>query len=114
MMKMKEVKNKRKSGLTTILAVIAIGLFAYFNIDVFQDSDVDSTQVQTQSKDPVQNQGQEEVSATELIPVELVKTIDGDTIKIKYEGKEQNLRYLLVDTPETNDSTHKTTNANHP
>ena len=37
-----------------------------------------------------------------LIPVELVKTIDGDTIKIMYEGKEQNVRYLLIDTPETN------------
>lgn len=37
-----------------------------------------------------------------LIPVELVKIIDGDTIKIKYEGKEQNVRYLLIDTPETN------------
>ena len=31
-----------------------------------------------------------------------MKTIDGDTIKIKYEGKEQNVRYLLIDTPETN------------
>lgn len=35
-----------------------------------------------------------------LIPVELVRTIDGDTIKIMYEGKEQNVRYLLIDTPE--------------
>ena len=41
-------------------------------------------------------------SRSGLIPVELVKTIDGDTIKIKYEGKEQNVRYLLIDTPETN------------
>ena len=39
-----------------------------------------------------------------FIPVELVRTIDGDTIKIKYEGKEQNLRYLLIDTPELNHS----------
>ena len=43
-----------------------------------------------------------EPSRSDLIPVELVKTIDGDTIKIKYEGKEQNVRYLLIDTPETN------------
>ncbi len=35
-----------------------------------------------------------------LIPVDLVRTIDGDTIKIRYEGKEQNVRYLLIDTPE--------------
>jgi len=41
-------------------------------------------------------------SRSGLIPVELVKTIDGDTIKIIYEGKEQNVRYLLIDTPETN------------
>lgn len=40
--------------------------------------------------------------AKELIPVELVRTIDGDTIKIRYGGKEQNVRYLLIDTPETN------------
>jgi micrococcal nuclease len=37
-----------------------------------------------------------------LVPVELVRTIDGDTIKIRYQGKEQNVRYLLIDTPETN------------
>jgi len=36
-----------------------------------------------------------------LIPVELVRVVDGDTIKIKYEGQERNVRYLLVDTPET-------------
>ncbi|PIC87942.1 hypothetical protein CSV72_01990 [Sporosarcina sp. P20a] len=39
---------------------------------------------------------------TARIPVELVKVIDGDTIKIIYDGKEQNVRYLLIDTPETN------------
>ncbi len=43
-----------------------------------------------------------EPSRAGLIPVELVKIIDGDTIKINYEGKEQNVRYLLIDTPETN------------
>lgn len=39
---------------------------------------------------------------TAQIPVKLVKTIDGDTIKVLYNGKETNVRYLLVDTPETN------------
>lgn len=39
---------------------------------------------------------------TAKIPVELVKVIDGDTIKIIYQGAEQNVRYLLIDTPETN------------
>jgi len=36
-----------------------------------------------------------------LETVSLVKTIDGDTIKVKYKGKEKTVRYLLVDTPET-------------
>lgn len=37
-----------------------------------------------------------------LVPVKLVRIVDGDTIKIEYEGKERNVRYLLIDTPETN------------
>ncbi|HSP22762.1 MAG TPA: thermonuclease family protein [Planococcus sp. (in: firmicutes)] len=38
----------------------------------------------------------------EQIGVEVTSVIDGDTIKIMYEGKEETVRYLLVDTPETN------------
>ncbi|WP_305880086.1 thermonuclease family protein [Sporosarcina sp. Marseille-Q4943] len=39
---------------------------------------------------------------TAQVPVKLVKTIDGDTIKVLYNGQEINVRYLLIDTPETN------------
>lgn len=39
---------------------------------------------------------------TAQVPVKLVKTIDGDTIKVLYNGEERNVRYLLIDTPETN------------
>lgn len=46
--------------------------------------------------------GIETSGTTEQIPVELVKVIDGDTIKIIYQGQEKNVRYLLIDTPETN------------
>ncbi|WP_077736360.1 thermonuclease family protein [Bacillus sonorensis] len=35
------------------------------------------------------------------VPVTLTKAVDGDTIKVKYKGKEETVRYLLVDTPET-------------
>ncbi|WP_335868924.1 thermonuclease family protein [Bacillus sp. 2205SS5-2] len=34
--------------------------------------------------------------------VELVRSIDGDTIKVSYRGDEENIRLLLIDTPETN------------
>lgn len=36
------------------------------------------------------------------IPVEVLSVIDGDTIKVLYDGDESTVRYLLVDTPETN------------
>lgn len=42
---------------------------------------------------------------TDQIPVELVEVIDGDTIKVKYNGNIEKIRYLLVDTPETNHQT---------
>ncbi|MFS0574538.1 thermonuclease family protein [Sporosarcina sp. 179-K 3D1 HS] len=65
------------------LWVIFLGLVSVFLYDTFGNEE------QTTSREG-------------LIPVELVKTIDGDTIKIMYDGKEQNVRYLLIDTPETN------------
>ncbi|MEJ7540868.1 thermonuclease family protein [Staphylococcus intermedius] len=38
---------------------------------------------------------------TTKFPVELVKAVDGDTAKLKYEGKTETFRFLLIDTPET-------------
>jgi micrococcal nuclease len=42
---------------------------------------------------------------TKQIPVELVDVIDGDTIKVKYNGKTETIRYLLLDTPEVRHQT---------
>lgn len=38
----------------------------------------------------------------ERAEVPLVRVIDGDTIKVIINNKEENIRFLLVDTPETN------------
>lgn len=38
---------------------------------------------------------------SEQIPVTLVETIDGDTIKVMLNGKVETVRYLLIDTPES-------------
>ncbi|MBX4146400.1 thermonuclease family protein [Paenibacillus lautus] len=35
------------------------------------------------------------------VAVELVKAVDGDTISVMFEGKKENVRMLLIDTPET-------------
>lgn len=82
---MKNTKKKpnQKNILKSIVAIIIVALGAIYFPELFSEED------STPSREG-------------LIPVELVKAIDGDTIKVKYEGKEQNLRYLLMDTPETN------------
>lgn len=47
--------------------------------------------------------GTTETGGTEnRIPVEVTQVVDGDTIKINYDGAETTVRYLLIDTPETN------------
>lgn len=47
----------------------------------------------------------ETTDTTNQIPVEVIDVIDGDTIKIKYNGNVEKVRYLLIDTPETNHQT---------
>lgn len=71
---------RQKSKLTTVLLLIAAAILYFF----FPEEEGDSP------------------SREGFIPVEFVKTIDGDTIWIEYEGEERKLRYLLIDTPELN------------
>ncbi|AYC30136.1 thermonuclease family protein [Paenisporosarcina cavernae] len=40
---------------------------------------------------------------TDHIPVEVQRVVDGDTIDVVYNGKEESVRYLLIDTPELRD-----------
>ncbi|MHA6260197.1 thermonuclease family protein [Sporosarcina sp. CAU 1771] len=82
---MKNTKKKmnKKKGLTSILAIIILAVVTMYFPELLSEEET------TPSRDG-------------LIAVELVKTIDGDTIKVKYEGEEKNVRYLLIDTPETN------------
>jgi micrococcal nuclease len=40
-------------------------------------------------------------SPSDQLPITLVETIDGDTIKVRVDGKVETIRYLLIDTPES-------------
>ncbi|QIZ08456.1 thermonuclease family protein [Priestia megaterium] len=60
-------------------------------IKLYQDENLVSTSLK----------GEELVMPTGQIPVTLVDTIDGDTIKIRVQGKNETVRYLLIDTPES-------------
>lgn len=71
---------RQKSKLSTVLLLIVAALLYFFF--------------------PTEETA--EPSKTGFIPVEFVKTLDGDTIRIMYEGEERKLRFLLIDTPELN------------
>lgn len=79
----KATKKKQKNWLTSLATIVIVIILAIYFPDLFAEEEPTPTR-----------EG--------LIPVELVKTIDGDTIKIMYDGEERNVRYLLIDTPETN------------
>ncbi|QIZ09241.1 thermonuclease family protein [Priestia megaterium] len=56
-------------------------------------------------QDGDQNSGSPVKEASEMpinqIPITLIETIDGDTIKAKVKGGIETIRYLLLDTPES-------------
>lgn len=65
-----------------------------------------AVQTQTTASEPGGDQDKgaaesEESSPSKRIKAEVVKVTDGDTIKVSVNGKEENVRFLLVDTPET-------------
>lgn len=55
----------------------------------------------TQTSSGKNNHVTKTTGTTKQIPVKLVRVIDGDTIKVNYQGQQKTLRYLLIDTPET-------------
>ncbi|ART77373.1 nuclease [Sutcliffiella horikoshii] len=65
--------------------------------------------VQEQVESPDESSSETEIESLEdtepeyeRTEVPLVRVIDGDTIKVIINNKEENIRFLLVDTPETN------------
>ena len=81
-MTQQQKKEQPKNFKQWIISIIVVAIAGYFGIDLLDSEDA------TPSREG-------------LIPVELVRVVDGDTIRIMYEGEERAVRYLLVDTPET-------------
>ncbi|WP_299514950.1 thermonuclease family protein [uncultured Rummeliibacillus sp.] len=64
-----------------------------------EDSKTDDKNDKTTAKTVVSTSSKSKKS--KYVPVTLTETVDGDTIKVRYKGKEETVRYLLVDTPES-------------
>lgn len=88
-------------------AIIAASLFLAFQSS--QNSTVNHTeqpnQVSGLDAGIVEQKAKLQVTSAaipeEQMPVTLVETVDGDTIKVKLNGKVETIRYLLIDTPES-------------
>ncbi|MFD1705603.1 thermonuclease family protein [Siminovitchia sediminis] len=75
------------------------------SVDQDEGSETEKLPAENQSatgEKSVEKNTKDTTGTTDLVPVTLVKVIDGDTIKVLYQGQEENVRYLLIDTPETN------------
>ena len=88
--------------------LVRVSLMATATVLAFHSMEPSNVEIQTNRSTQgveVQNVGPlvEDVSRMTInqIPITLIETIDGDTIKIKIEGKVEIVRYLLVDTPES-------------
>ncbi|MEH7251182.1 thermonuclease family protein [Neobacillus niacini] len=91
--------SKRLGGV----AVIGAATFLSFNpLPALKDQTVkeSSPQVMENPESEVVK-GKDLVLTVDQVLVTLVKTIDGDTIKVWINGKIETVRYLLIDTPES-------------
>jgi len=65
-----------------------------------QKTDTPKSNTDSAKKTAAVTSSQKVQPSANTVPVTLTRTVDGDTIKVMYNGKEETVRYLLVDTPE--------------
>lgn len=83
---------KRGFTILFVLTIVAFAVTCFTNLE---------NALATTEKATVSSSKAAQPGTTEKIPVELVKAVDGDTAKLKYQGKTETFRFLLIDTPET-------------
>ncbi|MEC1546830.1 thermonuclease family protein [Bacillus rugosus] len=98
-----------KKVLASMIAVLSITLSACGSNHA-EKSHSDSNKTEQASHDtlsiennqPEQKDGKSHLKDhKKLVDVTLDKVVDGDTIKVRYNGNIDTVRYLLIDTPET-------------
>ncbi|UJZ86712.1 thermonuclease family protein [Heyndrickxia coagulans] len=90
------MKTKTAGWFTLFLAM----MLAVAGCGLHQNSTKTGTEPKTAQQTNT-GPGENRQTAGKQIAVKLAGVTDGDTIKIYYHGKEETVRYLLVDTPES-------------
>lgn len=88
-----------KKTLLLILSLFLLLGCTQENVENKKTEDMQISEEQV-SKEEKENKKETEVEDKKLIEVELIEVVDGDTMKILLNGKEETIRLLLVDTPE--------------
>ena len=89
----------KKFLFTLLFAVMVLGACSEeTGTDVISTSEIQGLVSSVQ-------QSAEKHDVSKFEEFELQEVIDGDTIRIKYNGSSEKVRFLLVDTPETNHET---------
>jgi micrococcal nuclease len=96
---------RNKTTIGAIMAVTTLIIFQTPQVLQKENIPVVSTKEEeiqeNNAPSAVKTHKDDTVNLANQIPVTLVKTIDGDTIKVKVNEKIETVRYLLVDTPES-------------
>jgi micrococcal nuclease len=91
--------KKRMTGAAVIAAASFLAFYPFSAVNE-QSQKEGGLQVMENPESEVLKE-KDFVSPDEQVPVTLVETIDGDTIKVWVNGKMETVRYLLIDTPES-------------
>lgn len=88
-------------SLALVVALSACGQTEAKSIDAVQKQQQTTTQSNAATTQPSPAKPAVQPTAPKRIQAKVITPIDGDTIKVQLNGKEETIRLLLIDTPET-------------
>ncbi|MDM5332527.1 thermonuclease family protein [Ureibacillus composti] len=88
-----------KTILTTGIVMISVIIYLLF---FYPSKESTTTDLDNEDGYKITPDYAMKLTGNDLIPVEYISTNDGDTFRVKVNGKEKRVRLLMVDTPEMN------------
>lgn len=93
-------KNMRKNKKMMKLLACCLIASSVLPVNVLADNQT-PTKIETKSEKLEENDKNIKLKAVNLVKVKVLRVVDGDTFKCMIDGKEQTIRLIGVDTPES-------------
>jgi micrococcal nuclease len=97
-MEMKKVKKKNKKKALALFAVVLSLLLSFIFSKLPEIDQINGIQDIPKILNLLL---EEEENPVGLVNAKVVRVVDGDTVVVRYEGREERIRLIGVDTPET-------------